>query len=100
MSTTTEQNKARDREIVEKVFNLRNFDRLEEYFAPSITAHMRRDIGVGLVTAFPDLHYTIENQVAEGDMTVVRCTITGTNTGPFQGRPATGKPASWSAMVM
>ncbi len=41
--------------------------------------------------AFPDGHYTIEDQVAEGDRVVVRWTLRGTQSGEFQGRPATGK---------
>ncbi|MBA2539043.1 MAG: ester cyclase [Deltaproteobacteria bacterium] len=33
--------------------------------------------------AFPDLRYTIEDVIAEGDRAVVRVTMTGTQTGPF-----------------
>ena len=44
-----------------------------------------------LRTAFPDLHFTIEDQIAEGDMVVTRWTARGTHKGSFQGVPATGR---------
>ncbi len=47
-----------------------------------------------LGTAFPDLHITIEDQVAEGDKVATRFTATGTHRGEFAGIPATGKPVS------
>jgi steroid delta-isomerase-like uncharacterized protein len=46
-------------------------------------------------TAFPDLHCTIEELIAEGKNVVASCTVSGTNTGPLVGPlgpiPATGK---------
>jgi steroid delta-isomerase-like uncharacterized protein len=45
-----------------------------------------------LRTAFPDLQFTIEDQIAEGDKVVTRFTVTGTHQGEFAGIPATGKP--------
>ena len=41
--------------------------------------------------AFPDLHYTLEELVAEGDRVVVRWTLRGTHTGPFRDLAPTGK---------
>ena len=38
-----------------------------------------------LRAGFPDLHLTIEDQIAEGDMVVTRWTARGTHTGEFQG---------------
>lgn len=46
---------------------------------------------VGLRTAFPDLHYTVEDVVAEGDRVAVRWRWTGTHAAPFRAFPATGK---------
>jgi steroid delta-isomerase-like uncharacterized protein len=40
---------------------------------------------------FPDLRFTIEDQIAEGDKITVRWTLRGTHLGEFQGRPASGK---------
>jgi steroid delta-isomerase-like uncharacterized protein len=42
-------------------------------------------------TAFPDLHVTIGEMLAEGDKVAYRLTATGTHTGEFMGIPATGK---------
>jgi hypothetical protein len=40
---------------------------------------------------FPDLDVTIEDQIAEGDKVVTRWSAKGTNSGPLQGMPPTGK---------
>jgi steroid delta-isomerase-like uncharacterized protein len=42
-------------------------------------------------TAFPDLNYSIDDVVAEGDKVVLRLTSSATHKGAFQGIPATGK---------
>src|SRR5262245_43731883 len=44
-----------------------------------------------LLRAFPDIHYTIEDLVAEGDRVVVRWTWKGTHTGDFNGIAPTQK---------
>ena len=49
-----------------------------------------------LRAAFPDLHYTVDDVVAEGDKVVQRVTGSGTMHGPLFGMPATGRSASWS----
>lgn len=45
----------------------------------------------GLHAAFPDLHNTIEQQVAEDGIVVTRGTTHGTNLGPYGEMEATGK---------
>lgn len=42
-------------------------------------------------TGFPDLHITVEEQIAEGDKVASRVTVRGTHQGEFMGLPATGK---------
>jgi steroid delta-isomerase-like uncharacterized protein len=46
---------------------------------------------VGLRTAFPDLHYTLDDLMAEGDQVAVRWHWTGTHQAAFRAFPATGK---------
>lgn len=41
--------------------------------------------------AFPDLRFTIEDVVAEGDRVAFRATLRGTHQGPFRGIAPTGR---------
>jgi len=43
----------------------------------------------GLRTAFPDIHFEIDREMAEGDKVATRWVITGTHLGPFLGAPPT-----------
>jgi predicted ester cyclase len=51
-------------------------------------------------TAHPDLRFTIDDLVADGDRVVIRWTLHGTNTGPMFGRPPTGQPVELAAIVI
>ena len=42
-------------------------------------------------TAFPDLKIAVEQMVADEENVAIAYTVTGTQDGPFQGIPATGK---------
>jgi predicted ester cyclase len=50
--------------------------------------------------AFPDLHFTIEDLIAEGDKIVYRYSATGTHKGNLNGIEATGKPVTITGMVI
>jgi predicted ester cyclase len=51
-------------------------------------------------SAFPDLHFTIDDMVAEGDKVAVRLTGTGTNKGAFRGIPPTNKKVTvWEIQI-
>jgi steroid delta-isomerase-like uncharacterized protein len=50
--------------------------------------------------AFPDIHWVVEEMVAEGDTVVTRFTWTGTHHGAFLGVPATGKSISVKGVVI
>ena len=43
------------------------------------------------LAAFPDFHYTIEDEIAEGDLVVFRGTWKGTHQNDFLGIPPTGR---------
>ena len=98
----SEQNKVLVRHAVEEVWNGRNFANLSAFVAGDIVIHatlpeseIHGPEGIeqfygALHHAFPDLHFTIEDQIAEGDRVVTRWTATGTHTGEFQGIPPTG----------
>ena len=102
-----EQNKAIFRSIPEQLINSGNLDAADQYFAQDFvdyTAPAGQPKGLAgfksyittLRGAFPDLHYTVEDVVAEGEKVVVRITARGTMTGHFQEMKATGKTAIWS----
>ena len=54
----------------------------------------------GLVAAFPDLHFTIEDQVAGQDRVAFRWRGTGTHTGPLGAVPPTGKPIAIDGLIL
>lgn len=50
--------------------------------------------------AFPDLKFTIKDQIAEGDRVVSRVTTEGTHKGEFQGVAPTGKKVRSSVIAI
>ena len=50
--------------------------------------------------AFPDVHFTIDEQIAEGDKVVTRWTAHGTHQGELAGIPATGKSSTVTGIVI
>ena len=102
---STQENKAIAKQAIEAI-NAGDFSRLESLVAPDGVDHAvppgmppTRDSAIQFLTtfkaAFPDLHYTVEDVIAEGDRVVQRSTARGTMKGDFLGMPATGKNASW-----
>ncbi len=104
---STEQNKALfSRYIVEGV-NQGSFAVFAEVFDPDVVYNvyglpepMRGHAGVeqlvgGFRAAFPDIHVTIEEMIAEGDKVVARVTVRGTNQGELMSNAPTGKQAAW-----
>jgi steroid delta-isomerase-like uncharacterized protein len=52
------------------------------------------------LNAFPDLHYTLDDMIVEGDKVVVRCTATGTHKGEFMGVPPTNRKVKVQAIAI
>ena len=50
--------------------------------------------------AFPDLRFTIEHLVADGDLVMARVTVRGTHRGELLGIPPTGTPLTLAAMEL
>jgi len=59
-----------------------------------------QDVLRGMRTAFPDLFFGIEEQIAEGDKVLTRFEWTGTHRSEFLGVPATGRPVKVWGMVI
>jgi predicted ester cyclase len=53
-----------------------------------------------LRSAFPDMHSTIEDMVAEGDKVAWRSTTSGTHKGDFMGIAPTGKKLTWQGSAI
>ena len=102
-----DQNKALARRFLEEVMNKGDVDVIDELSAPNFVDHSLPP-GVpatnegfkGFVrtfrTAFPDLHYTMNDEIADGDKVVQHVTGHGTMHGDFQGMPASHKSATWN----
>ena len=54
----------------------------------------------GMRAAFPDLHFSVEEQIAQGDKVVTRFEWTGTHGGKFLGMAATGRSVKVWGMVI
>jgi steroid delta-isomerase-like uncharacterized protein len=107
---STEANRALIRRLFEEVWNKGNVAAAEAVASPNWIAHgnlpgqempglvgVRRFISI-YRTAFPDMHVTIEDQVAEGDKVVTRWTATATHSGPLMGIPPTGRHVTTSGI--
>lgn len=91
-----------NKELVRRVYELANRRELNAFFellAPEYVEHLPTgDISLEQVrqyartffNAFPDVHFTIEDMVAEGDKVAVRVTWAGTHKGVFMDIAPTG----------
>jgi steroid delta-isomerase-like uncharacterized protein len=59
-----------------------------------------KDVLRGMRAAFPDLHFSVEEQIAEGDKVLTRFEWTGTHRAEFLGVAATGRPVKVWGMVI
>ena len=57
-----------------------------------------RKLVAGLRATFPDLHFTLEDEIAEGDKVATRWVMRGTQSGPVEGRAGTGKKMEVTGM--
>ena len=102
MTTSVETNNAAFRRTYERVLNQGDLAIVEELIAPDFMNHEAppgrdrgpesiRQLATMLRTAFPDLRFTIEDIVAEGDVVAGRLVMRGTHRGPLMGMPPTGR---------
>jgi len=108
MSSAEGLNEAIVRRELEEIFTQGNLDAAEEIYAPNYISHetttavrpasedvhgveAARQTAAARREAFPDLTYTIEDQIAEGDKVATRFRARGTHLGELAGRAPTGK---------
>jgi steroid delta-isomerase-like uncharacterized protein len=100
----SEQNKALARRSVEEIWNQGKLEVINELVAEGATFHDPNVPGAKFAGpqgfkqfveiyrgAFPDVLFTIHDQIAEGDKVATRWTATGTNKGALMGIAATNK---------
>jgi predicted ester cyclase len=63
-------------------------------------AQVLKQVWATLLRAYPDLHVTVEDLIAEGDKLVARNSVTGTNNGEYLGRPPTGKSVTYDEIFI
>ena len=97
--------------FVQETLNQKNLDVLNEMVAEDFVEHVpfpgqgpgREGLRYAITTllsAFPDMKWTVEEQIAEGEKVVSRFTMTGTHQGEFLGIAATGRPIQVWGMVL
>ena len=85
------------------IWNEGNLELVDELYAPEFVWHVVgaddvvgteafKELVTAFRTAFPDIRVTFDEILVAGDKTVIRWTMSGTNTGPLQGTPPTGQP--------
>lgn len=84
---------------------------IDELVAPDLLFHAPVPMGATgpaalkrvwetLLRAFPDIHVSVEETVAEGDKVVSRNTVTGTHLGEYQGLPPTGRTVTYGEIFI
>lgn len=106
---STEANKKLVRRYYEEVVNSGAVDRVPAFVSPDYTEvhdDARYRLGIegaqehirGVRRTYPDLHLTVEQQIAEGEWVVTRVTMRGTHLGEWMGIRPTGRPVVVTAV--
>ena len=106
---TSDQNKLVVRRYIEEVVNTGNVDRIAEFISAEYVEAYRgvrspvglggaREHVLGVRQTYPDLHLTIDRQIAEGEWVVTQVTAKGTHMGSWLGMRPTGKAVEIAAV--
>jgi steroid delta-isomerase-like uncharacterized protein len=104
-------NKGIIRAFIEEVLNHGRFERISDLVKENFIEldplpgqqqgrEGLKDVLTGMRTAFPDMHWTISEQIAEDDKVVTRFTWTGTHGDTFLGIPGTGNTVEVKGIVI
>ncbi len=107
-----EENKATSRRFYEELFNQGNLDAAEEIVTPDFVIHdpnipeeppgpegLKQFVTM-YRNAFPDLNFTIEEQIADGEKVATRWVADGTHQGELMGLAPTGKRVTVRAFTL
>lgn len=106
--TNQQRNKDLYRRFVENVINDGDYDSIPGLYTPDYLDHSAppgapsgldgvRGVFQMFRGAFPDVHFVIDEMVAEGDRVATRVTGHGTHRGSFVGVPPSGNEATWTS---
>jgi steroid delta-isomerase-like uncharacterized protein len=103
-------NRATARSYFEEVLNHGSMSVADTIFAPGIQFHYPlgelsgadkvKDYLAAFRAAFPDVQFTVADLMAEGDRVAARWMLSGSQTGPFRGKPPTGERVSVSGITL
>lgn len=108
---TSEENKKFMSYFIEEVINKKNVNATDALVSEGFIEHVPfpgqqpgreglKFVLNAMFTAFPDMSWTVNEQIAEGEKVVTRFTWTGTHKGEFMGIPATEKRVEvWGVVI-
>ncbi len=107
----SEENKARIREFIDRVLTAGEIDATGDYFYGDVVEevpfpgqgpglHGLKETLTRIRHAFPDLAWSVEEQIAEDNKVLTRFLWTGTHRGEFLGIPATNRVVRVLGMVI
>ena len=108
---TLEENKKFMNTFIEEVINKQNLNTANNLVSEDFTEHVpfpgqgpgREGLKFALNSmflGFPDMKWTVDEQIAEGEKVVSRFTWTGTHKGEFMGIPPTNKKVKvWGVVI-
>lgn len=101
MAPTPAEHKAVARRYFDRILNGGDFSHADDLLASDFVFRNPPVVARGLSEfkamldrvrgAFPDLHFTIHDELAEADKVAIRWSVTGTQRGAFFQHPASGK---------
>jgi steroid delta-isomerase-like uncharacterized protein len=106
-----QDNSAIVRRFIEETINQGQIDSVGQFVWEDVTEQVPfpgqgpgleglKDVLRGMRAAFPDLYFSVEEQIAEGDKVLTRFEWTGTHQGEFLGVPASGRSVRVWGMVV
>jgi len=99
------------REFIDKALNAGEIEATDDYFCHDMVEEVPfpgqgpgieglKDVLRGMLTAFPDMRWVVDEQIESGDKVVTRSTWTGTHQAPFLGVATTGRSVTvWGVVI-
>jgi steroid delta-isomerase-like uncharacterized protein len=112
-SVSMEENKALTRRVIEEANSKGNLDVVDEFIAPDYVLHTPtaptgevhgtedyKQLISRQRSAAPDLNFTVEDQIAEGEKVVTRYSASGTHQEEFMDAAPTGNQVTTTGIVI